>query len=210
MPYKSDAQRRYFHAAEARGEIKKKTVHEFDEASKGRDLPEHVEKWEGGYAYGGKAQSQPQDSDKNKIQPGDSDDVKQQKAAAQASESAGNALVGMFSDGGPVSPEEAAKIARAMGMPQPKPKMMAEGGEVRYDLDEHGMHEYLRDQLHPDMSSEEGSRETDHEESPMPSEGYDREMTVEPSDENGMPDADDTLTRQEMLMELRRRKYGKR
>lgn len=35
MPYKSDRQRRYFHAAEKRGEISHKTVAEFDRASKG-------------------------------------------------------------------------------------------------------------------------------------------------------------------------------
>ena len=56
MPYKSDAQRRYFHAAEERGDISHKTVHEFDEASKGKHLPEKVEhKAHGGecYACGG-------------------------------------------------------------------------------------------------------------------------------------------------------------
>lgn len=42
MPYKSDSQRRYFHAAEERGEISKDTVHEFDEASMGKSLPEKV------------------------------------------------------------------------------------------------------------------------------------------------------------------------
>lgn len=41
MPYKSDAQRRYFHAAEARGEISPKVVNEFDKASKGMKLPEY-------------------------------------------------------------------------------------------------------------------------------------------------------------------------
>jgi hypothetical protein len=40
MPYKSDAQRRFFHAAEARGDIKPSTVKEFDAASKGKKLPE--------------------------------------------------------------------------------------------------------------------------------------------------------------------------
>lgn len=44
MPYKSDAQRKYFHAAEERGEISPKTVKEFDEASKGKKLPERVKK----------------------------------------------------------------------------------------------------------------------------------------------------------------------
>ena len=44
MPYKSDAQRRKFHAMEDRGEISAATVHEFDEASKGKDLPERVGK----------------------------------------------------------------------------------------------------------------------------------------------------------------------
>lgn len=42
MPYRSDAQRKYFHAAEARGEIKPSVVSEFDKASKGMKLPEYV------------------------------------------------------------------------------------------------------------------------------------------------------------------------
>ncbi len=44
MPYKSDSQRKYFHAAEARGEISSKVVSEFDQASKGLKLPEKVKK----------------------------------------------------------------------------------------------------------------------------------------------------------------------
>ena len=40
MPYKSNAQRKYFHAAEARGEVPAKVVKEFDRASKGKKLPE--------------------------------------------------------------------------------------------------------------------------------------------------------------------------
>ena len=42
MPYKSEAQRRFFHAAESRGEIDPKTVKEYDKASKGKKLPEKV------------------------------------------------------------------------------------------------------------------------------------------------------------------------
>jgi len=42
MPYKSDAQRKKFHALLERGEISKKTVDEFDKASKGLKLPERV------------------------------------------------------------------------------------------------------------------------------------------------------------------------
>lgn len=42
MPYKSAAQRRFFHAAETRGDISKATVDEFDQASKGKKLPEKV------------------------------------------------------------------------------------------------------------------------------------------------------------------------
>lgn len=42
MPYKSEAQRKYFHAAAERGDISKKTVAEFDKASKGAKLPERV------------------------------------------------------------------------------------------------------------------------------------------------------------------------
>lgn len=42
MPYKSDSQRRAFHAKARRGEISEKVVREFDEASKGMDLPEKV------------------------------------------------------------------------------------------------------------------------------------------------------------------------
>lgn len=44
MPYKSDAQRRKFHAMQARGEISSKTVAEWDKASKGKKLPERVKK----------------------------------------------------------------------------------------------------------------------------------------------------------------------
>ena len=40
MPYKSDAQRRMFHAMLKRGEIDAKTVAEYDKESKGKDLPE--------------------------------------------------------------------------------------------------------------------------------------------------------------------------
>ena len=42
MPYKSDAQRRKFHAMEARGEISHVVVQEFDQASKGKSLPERI------------------------------------------------------------------------------------------------------------------------------------------------------------------------
>ena len=42
MPYKSDAQRKLFHAKLGRGEIKASTVAEFDRASKGKKLPERV------------------------------------------------------------------------------------------------------------------------------------------------------------------------
>lgn len=42
MPYKSDAQRRLFHAKLARGEMSATTVREFDAASKGRNLPERI------------------------------------------------------------------------------------------------------------------------------------------------------------------------
>jgi hypothetical protein len=47
MPYKSDAQRRFFHTDTARKKgIKPGTVEEFDEASKGMKLPERKEKGE--------------------------------------------------------------------------------------------------------------------------------------------------------------------
>lgn len=42
MPYKSEAQRRKFHAMEDRGEISHKVVAEFDAASKGKKLPKKV------------------------------------------------------------------------------------------------------------------------------------------------------------------------
>ena len=41
-PYKSDAQRRKFHAMLNRGEISRKTVAEWDRESKGMRLPERV------------------------------------------------------------------------------------------------------------------------------------------------------------------------
>lgn len=40
MPYKSDKQRKKFHAMLDRGEISPKTVHEFDDASRGKNLSE--------------------------------------------------------------------------------------------------------------------------------------------------------------------------
>lgn len=42
MPYKSEAQRKKFHAMLEKGEIKKSTVDEFDKASAGMKLPERV------------------------------------------------------------------------------------------------------------------------------------------------------------------------
>lgn len=45
MPYKSDAQRRFFHSEGAKkAGISEKTIKEFDEASKGQELPEKVGK----------------------------------------------------------------------------------------------------------------------------------------------------------------------
>jgi len=43
MPYKSDKQRKFFHAAEKRGDISKSTVDEFDKASKGKELPKSAD-----------------------------------------------------------------------------------------------------------------------------------------------------------------------
>lgn len=47
MPYKSNAQRKKFHAMEAEGKIDPATVAEFDAASKGKKLPERVTKKSG-------------------------------------------------------------------------------------------------------------------------------------------------------------------
>lgn len=44
MPYKSDAQRRKFHALLKQGKISKATVDEWDKASKGKKLPERIKK----------------------------------------------------------------------------------------------------------------------------------------------------------------------
>ena len=55
MPYKSEAQRRKFHAMAERGEISEATLREWDEASKGKHLPERVTpKKKGGKARGNK------------------------------------------------------------------------------------------------------------------------------------------------------------
>ena len=42
MPYKSEAQRKKFHALLEKGKISQKTVDEFDKASKGMKLPERT------------------------------------------------------------------------------------------------------------------------------------------------------------------------
>jgi len=45
MPYKSEAQRRYFHTATARRKgISAATVKEYDQASKGMKIPDRVSK----------------------------------------------------------------------------------------------------------------------------------------------------------------------
>lgn len=45
MPYKSDAQRRFFHSKGAsKAGISKKTVEEYDKKSKGKKLPECAKK----------------------------------------------------------------------------------------------------------------------------------------------------------------------
>ena len=44
MPYKSDAQRRYFHANQDELERQGVNVSEWDRASKGKAIPERVEK----------------------------------------------------------------------------------------------------------------------------------------------------------------------
>ncbi len=44
MPYASDKQRRFFHAAEKRGEISSKTIKEWDDKSRGKSLPETATK----------------------------------------------------------------------------------------------------------------------------------------------------------------------
>lgn len=42
MPFKSEAQRKFFHAAQDRGDIPQSTVKEYDEKSKGKKLPEKL------------------------------------------------------------------------------------------------------------------------------------------------------------------------
>ncbi len=44
MPYKSDAQRKWAHTKTGMKKLGKKTVKEFDEASRGKKLPERVKK----------------------------------------------------------------------------------------------------------------------------------------------------------------------
>jgi hypothetical protein len=44
MPYKSEAQRKKFHAMAARGEISQRTVREWDKKSKGKKLPKKAKK----------------------------------------------------------------------------------------------------------------------------------------------------------------------
>lgn len=44
MPYKSNAQRKYFHVMMKQGKIAQAVVKEWDDASKGKKLPEHKKK----------------------------------------------------------------------------------------------------------------------------------------------------------------------
>lgn len=83
---------------------------------------------------------------------------------------------------------------------------MVESGE-RYEESEG--HEDLEDQTKPSFESEEGSKHTLHYESPMPSQGYDEDMTEEPGEEyTPSDDAEraDPLSKQEFARELKRQK----
>ena len=44
MPYKSDAQRRFFNSPAGKKKVGEKTVNEFNEATKGKSLPEKAAK----------------------------------------------------------------------------------------------------------------------------------------------------------------------
>jgi hypothetical protein len=44
MPFKSESQRRYFHAAEARGDLPKGTASRWEHETKNKKLPRHVRK----------------------------------------------------------------------------------------------------------------------------------------------------------------------
>lgn len=50
MPYKSEAQRKKMHSMAAEGDISKKVVREYDEATKGRSLPSRTKKSKGVHA----------------------------------------------------------------------------------------------------------------------------------------------------------------
>jgi hypothetical protein len=45
MPYKSDAQRKFFNSKTGTNKVGKNVVAEFNKASKGMKLPEHVSKY---------------------------------------------------------------------------------------------------------------------------------------------------------------------
>ena len=53
MPYKSKAQRGYFHAMEEKGKFSHDMVHHWDQASKGKKLPEHAKKHHEGSTHAG-------------------------------------------------------------------------------------------------------------------------------------------------------------
>lgn len=59
MPFKSEAQRRYFHAAAERGEISKRKVHEYESKTKG-ELPERVESDDDSYSKKRRAKAKAQ------------------------------------------------------------------------------------------------------------------------------------------------------
>jgi hypothetical protein len=137
MPYASDAQRRFFHAAEARGDIKPSTVNEFDKASKGMKLPEHVRK---------------------------------------------------LYEGGQIGEDEYADF------------------QARYKTSEG--EEQKREQEAPSFAPEEGSKYEPHDDSPLPSQGFDEYMTQQVGEEY-KPSFDenaDMTSREEFAREIKRDK----
>jgi len=115
MPYKSQAQRRLFHWLVKQGKLSPNAVKEFDEASKGEELPDHVQR----KAYGGEVE------DDEPVSP------KQQKVRAHIGE-----LMKAVGEGLRGGGEPKRRYRPFDSMPQQKPTaderitQLAHGGEI--------------------------------------------------------------------------------
>lgn len=126
MPFKSMAQEKYFHWLASKGKLPKSIdLHEWDEATKGHELPEHAEDETEHFAEGGDvltAEARKHIAEKNFALPGGRYPIEDETHAR-------NALARVSEFGSPYEKKEVREKVHAK-----YPEMEFEGGEIKEHL----------------------------------------------------------------------------